>query len=191
MGGTRGLRTRLCLKCTEVTPHRTLYARTTTEGRRRWLQLFWACTRCGSLNHVVLPTYRLERASSPLPSTLAVAIVNALQEGPLDMNGLVLALRLRRVLGITHVFNSEVALAVGFLKGRSVVSEESKDYTAKTLEYLRAQSAESEHLGACPVESKRVLVSLYAQKQRTPGHGMRLVPAGVFCLVCGYRRIHL
>lgn len=191
MGNVRGLRTRLCLKCTEVTPHRTLYVRTTIDGKRRWLQLFWACTRCGSLNHVVLPTYWLERASSPMPSALAIAVVNALEEGSLDIDELVLALRRKRASGVSHVFNSEVALALGFLKGRGVVSEESRDCTARTLECLRAQSAESKHLGVCPTESKRALASLYAQKQRRPTHGMRLVPAGVFCLSCQYHRINL
>ena len=190
MGNVRGLRTRLCPKCTEVTPHRTLYARTTTDGKRKWLQLFWACTRCGSLNHIVLPTYRLERASSPLPSALPVAVVSALEEGPLDIDELVMALRQKRVPGVGHVFNSEVALAIEFLKGRGVVSEESRDYTARVLEYLRAQSAASKHLGVCPMESKRALVSLYAQKQKD-ANGMRLIPVGVFCLVCQYHRIDL
>ena len=191
MSNVRGLRTRLCLKCTEVTPHRTLYVRTTILGKRRWLQLFWVCTRCGSLNHVVLPTYRLERASSSIPSALTVAVVNALERGPLDIDDLVLTLRRKRTPGVSHVFNTEVAPALGFLKGRGVVSEESRDCTARTLECLRAQSAESKHLGVCPAESKRSLVSLYAQKQDKSTHGMRLVPVGVFCTSCQYHRIDL
>lgn len=191
MGNVRGLRTRLCLKCTEVMPHRTLYVRATIDGKRSWIQLFWACTKCGSLNHVVLPTYRLERASSPIPSALAVTIVNALQEGPLDIDELVLTLRRKGVPGISHIFNSEVALAIEFLKGRGAVSEESRDCTERVLEHLRAQSAGSRHLGVCPAESKRALVSLYAQRQKKPAHGMRLVPIGAFCLNCQYNRIGL
>ena len=191
MGNVRGLRTRLCLKCTEVTPHRTLYVRITIDGKRRWLQLFWVCIRCGSLNHVVLPTYRLERASSPMPSALAAAVVNALEEGPLAFDELMLTLRRRKVPGVGHVFKSDVALGIEFLKGRGVVSEESRDCTERALGYLRAQSAESKHLGVCLAESKRALVSLYAQKQRRPAHSVRLVPAGVFCLSCQYHRINL
>jgi hypothetical protein len=84
MGNVRGLRTRLYPKCNETTPHRTLFMRTTNNGKRKWLQLFWSCTKCASLNHVVLHAYRLERASFPLPSALTVAVVNSLEEGPLD-----------------------------------------------------------------------------------------------------------
>ena len=191
MSNVRGLRTRLCLKCTEVTPHRTLYVRTTVDGKRRWSQLFWACTRCGSLNQVVLPAYRLERASSSLPSALPLAVVNALEEGPLDFDELTARLRRKSVPGVSHIFNSEVALAIEFLKSRGVVAEENRDSTEKALLHLRVQSAESKHLGICPVESKRALVSLYAQKQKGVARGMRLVPAGVYCLSCQYHRVDL
>ena len=122
MGNLRGLRTRLCPKCQEITPHRTLYVRSTSNGKRRWFQLFWACAKCGSLNHIVLPAYRLERASSQLPSALAVAVVNALEEGPLDFDELITSLRRRHPAGVRHVFNSEVALAIEFLKGQGVVA---------------------------------------------------------------------
>jgi hypothetical protein len=191
MSNVRGLRTRLCLKCTEVTPHRTLYVRTTIDGKRKWLQLFWACIKCGSLNHIILPTYRLERTYSPLPSALAAAVVNTLDERPLDIDELVMTLRWKRVPAVSHAFTSEVALAIEFLKGRGMVSEESRDCTERTLESLRTQSAGSKHLGVCPVESRRTSVSLYAQKQKMPARGMRLVPAGVFCLSCQYHRINL
>ena len=191
MGNIRGLRTRLCPKCQEATPHRTLYVRATSDGKRRWFQLFWACTKCGSLNHIILPAYRLERASSPLPSALAVAVVNALGEGPLDFDELVTSLRRRRPAGIRHIFNSEVALAVEFLKGRGVVAEESMDRTEKLLDILRGRSEESNHLGACPVEAKRALISLYAQRQEGAARETRLVPVGVLCLRCPYHRINL
>jgi RNase P subunit RPR2 len=80
MGNVRGLRTRLCPECKEVTAHRTLYVKTASGGRAKWFQLFWACAKCGSLNHIVLPAYRLERASTPLPTALATEVVNALEE---------------------------------------------------------------------------------------------------------------
>jgi hypothetical protein len=43
MGNVCGLRIRLCSECTEITPHRTLYAKTETDGRTKWFPLFWAC----------------------------------------------------------------------------------------------------------------------------------------------------
>ena len=191
MGNFRGLRTRLCPMCQEITPHRTLYVRAASNGKRRWLQLFWACTKCGSLNHIVLPAYRLERASSPLPSALAVAVVNCLEEGPVDFDGLVTTLRQKRVSGVSGIFNSEVALAVEFLKGQGVVAEESKDCTGRILTTLRLQSAESNHLGVCPAQAKRGLVSLYAQKQSGTSGAMTLVPAGAIFLHCSYQRIDM
>jgi hypothetical protein len=191
MGNLRGLRTRPCPKCQEVTPHRTLYVRATSNGKRRWFQLFWSCSKCGSLNHIVLPAYRLERASSPLPSALAVAVVNALEEGPLDFDELVMSLRRRQSVDIRHVFNSEVTLAVEFLKGRGVVAEESRDCTEELLDVLRGRSGESKHLGTCPMEAKRALISLYAQRQGGTAHEMRLVTVGVFCLHCSYHQVCL
>jgi hypothetical protein len=89
MGNVRGLRTRLCPECKEITPHRTLYTKTESGGRTRWFPLFWACAECDALNHVVLPRYRLESVSSRLPSTLTVTVVGALQEAPLDFQELV------------------------------------------------------------------------------------------------------
>ena len=127
MGSVRGLRTRLCAKCGELTSHRTLYVKTDTGGRSRWFQLFWTCTKCGSLNHIVLPIYRLERVSSHLPSVLAIAVVNALEEGPLDFDEMIVNLRKRHIPGIHHIFNSEVGMALEFLKSRQVVEQESGD----------------------------------------------------------------
>jgi hypothetical protein len=191
MGNAKGLRTRLCPKCSEITPHRTLYARGKSNGKRRWFQLFWACTKCGSLNHIVLPAYRLERASSPLPSALAVAIVNSLEEATLDFDELITNLRQSHPSAIRHIFNSEVALAVEFLKGRGVLAEESRDCTKKLLDDLRGQSEGSNHLGKCPVDAKRALISVYAQRQSGASRKMRLEPAGVVCLRCQYQRISM
>jgi len=191
MGNIRGLRTRLCPKCQEITPHRTLYARATSKGKRRWFQLFWACTKCASLNHIILPAYRLERASFPLPSALVVAVVNALEERPLDFAELVTSLKHRHPAGIRHILNSEVLLAIEFLNGRGEVSEESRDCTEGFLDALRGQSEESNHLGICPVEEKRSLISIYVQKQGGKFRKMRLEPAGVVCLRCQYQRINL
>ncbi|MDG7011588.1 MAG: hypothetical protein JRN11_05975 [Nitrososphaerota archaeon] len=191
MGNLRGLRTRLCPKCQETTPHRTLYVRAKSDGKRRWFQLFWACAKCASLNHIVLPAYRLERASSQLPSALAVAVVNALEEEPLDFDELITSLRRRHPADIRHIFNSEVALAVEFLKGQGIVTEESRDCTEKQLAVLRGRSEESNHLGTCPVEAKRALISLYAQRQEGTARETRLVPVGVLCLRCPYQRINL
>src|SRR3989475_11512165 len=104
MGNIRGLRTRLCPKCEEVTPHRTLYVKTDTGGRSKWFQLFWSCTKCGSLNHIVLPIYRLKRVSSHLPSDLAIAVVGALEDRPLDLDELIVNLRKRKIPGVRHIF---------------------------------------------------------------------------------------
>jgi hypothetical protein len=194
MGNVRGLRTRLCPRCMELTPHRTLYIRATTGGKRRWLRLFWACTRCKSLNHIILPTYRLERVGSPLPSTLTIGIVNALEEGVLDSDELMMKLRNRSPPGVSQVFNSDVSMALEFLKGRGVVAEEGRDSTELLLGRLKAQSMGPGRLAVCHVEldSKgptRSVINLYAQRQLPASRGMRLVPAGAYCLNCGYQRI--
>ncbi len=194
MGNVRGLRTRLCPKCKEITPHRTLYAKTEAGGRSRWFQLFWACKKCGSLNHIVLPTYRLERASHQLPSALAMAVVIALERGPLDLDELIMNLRKRQIPGVSHVFNSEVAMALEYLKGRGVVEEASGDRTERVLDALKTRSTVSNRLGPCPTELNQgvirmALVSLHAQRRATAGHGMRLSPVGVLCLHCQYHRI--
>ena len=190
MGNTRGLRTRLCLKCTEVTPHRTLYVRTTTNGKRKWLQLFWACTRCGSLNHVVVPSYTLARAGF-IVSGLALAVIDALEHGPKDLDELITGFRRSHPAHQRHVFAADLRLALHLLRARGMVAEVDRDRTEESLQSLRASSAGSRHLGACPNDSKRTLVSLYAQKQERSSRGMRLVPAGSFCLDCEYHRVDL
>ena len=190
MGNNRGLRTRLCPKCTEVTPQRTLYARTTKNGKRKWLQLFWTCTKCGSLNHVILPRYTLARAGF-LVSALAMAVVDALERGPQDLNELIASLRRSRTAKERHILSADLRLAIQLLRVRGMVAEVERDRTDEALEILRVSSSESKHLGVCPVESKRTLISLYAQKQTKATRGMRLVPAGVFCPHCEYSRVNL
>lgn len=177
-----------------MTPHRTLYVKTASGGRARWFQLFWACTKCGSLNHIVLPSYRLEHISSQLPTALATGVVNALQEGPLDLDELIMRLRKRLMPDVRHVFNSDVAMVLEFLKGRGVVAEELRDRTAKVLNALRDRTTESTRLGPCPAElshgiERRGLASLYAQRRAASSEGMRLVPIGVLCPSCQYHRI--
>jgi hypothetical protein len=196
MGNARGLRTRLCPECKETTPHRTLYARATISGRRGWLQVFWACTRCSSLNHIILPAYKLEHVSSPLPSTLTIAVVNTLEGGPLDLDELIMGLRQRRVPGINHIFNSEVELAIQFLKARGVVVEETKDLTETLLERLRARAPRSGRRAACPAEPnanpRGSLVTLYEQRKGTAAAEERgFVSSGIFCLHCSYHQIEL
>jgi len=202
MGNLWGLRTRLCPTCKEVTPHRTLYAKTECGGRTRWLPMFWACTKCNSLNHVTFPRYRLESASSKLPSTLTIAVVRALQETTLDFQELVANLRRREIEGVSHVFDSEVAMALEYLKGRGVVREEAGDRTAQTLGALRKQRAESRQLRPCPAEmaqgvARKGLISLYCQRwisitrggQGRTSRERRLVPAGALCIHCGYAEV--
>ena len=194
MPNVRGLRTRLCPGCKEMTPHRTLYVKTSAAGRARWFQLFWACSKCGSLNHIILPCYSLEQAASQLPSALATGVVNALQDGPLDLDELIMGLRKRQVPGVRHVFNSDVVMVLEFLKERGVVAEEPRDRTASVLESLMNRSTESTRLGPCPAElsqgiERRTMVSLYAQRWAASSRGMRLVPVGVLCPGCQYHRI--
>ena len=192
MGNLRGLRTRLCPKCKEYTPHRTLYVKARSGGRPRWLQTFWACARCSSLNHIVLPAYRLERASIPLPRGLALGVFDVLEDGgELDLDELIMRLRKRFIPGVRHVFNSEVGLVLEFLTSRGVVAESTKDRTERVMDLLRAKPADSYRMGACPAESnhsstKGVLVSLYAQRQTGPARATRLVPCGVFCPQCQF-----
>src|SRR2546422_4217798 len=97
---------------------------------------------------------------------------------------------------VHHIFNSEVGMALEFLKGRRVVEEVSGDRTEKVLDALRARSTESKRLGPCPAELSqsivgRTLVSLYAQRSTTSARGMRLVPVGVLCLHCQCHEIDM
>lgn len=199
MGNVRGLRTRLCPKCNQLTPHRNLYTKTESGGRTRWLQLFWVCSECDSLNHVLLPRYRLESASAQLPSAMAIGVVTALADGSLDFGELVTALKLRRVPEVRHIFSSDVAMALEYLKGRGVVGEEDGDRTERTLDDLRARLANSGHLRKCPIEEQqgfaiKSLISLYFERwisaagddHRGATKTRRMVPVGALCLSCGY-----
>jgi hypothetical protein len=184
MGNLRGLKGRLCSRCGTLTPHRTLYARVTVEGKRKWAGLFWACAKCHSLNHVIIPAYSLGRASVMLPSPLAVAIVTTLEQGPLDFNELVADLRRKHPPLPGHIFKTGVTLTLEFLRDHGVVVEKSRDCTEKGLGALR-----SRRLGVCPMESKMTLVSLYAQKQSESTSRPEFVRAGAFCLSCGYHQV--
>ena len=130
-----------------------------------------------------------------MPTPLAIGIVKALADEQLDFDELVADLRRRRPHGVRHVFSSEVAMTLEYLKGHDVVVEEFEDRTKRTFEALRASRTESRR--ACPAEEKlgvigRTLVSLYAQRRtRPPGAGVRLVPIGILCLHCQYHRITL
>jgi hypothetical protein len=181
MGNIRGLKSCLCPKCNTLAPHRTFYVRTTIDGKRKWLQLFRGCTRCRSLNHIIVPSYRLRLISTPPPTELAIVAVNALQGGPLDFNELTARLRARRVPGKSHVFRSEVTLTLEFLRDHGMIVEEQMDVTGKALDALRGKP-----LGVCPLESTKTLVSLYAQKQARNKSRPEFVRAGVFCLSCGH-----
>ena len=185
MGNVRGLKNRLCPRCSALTPHRTLYARTTAEGKRKWTGLFWACEKCRSLNHVVIPAYSLGRASTTLPSPLAVAVVMALAQGELDFNELVADLRRKQPPLPYHVFKTGIMLTLEFLRGHEVVVEKPRDCTERVLQVLR-----SRRFGVCPLESKRTLVSLYVQKQDVAASQPTFVSAGGYCTSCGYHQEH-
>jgi hypothetical protein len=192
VGNIRGLRTRLCHECRAITPQRTLYVKTRMEGRLKWLQTIWACTKCNSPNHIILPAYRIELPSAPLPSSLTIGIVNTLCAGPQDLDELIMTLRKDRPRGVSHIFNSEVLLALEFLKGRGVVTEESSDRTVRVLELLRTKPGGRSRLGVCPRKSfhsgagSRSLVSLYAQKTKEGANITKLVQVGVLCRACQY-----
>ena len=183
MGTVRGLKNRLCPGCGTLTPHRTLYAKTESGGKTKWLQLFWACEACGALNHVTIPLYRLRRMSSPLPSDLAVVLVNALLNQPRDLEELSERMRRGGVDGVPHLFKSDLLMTLEYLKARGIVTEEVVDRTGMVLEDLRATMGGSVHLGTCPKDGMARLVSLYAKRNQ------KLTPVGVFCVSCGYHKI--
>lgn len=183
MDSLLGLKNRLCPNCRARTPHRTIYARATAEGKRKWLQLFWACTKCQSLNHVVVQAYSLTRPPSAHPSLSSGMLIRALESGPLDRNQLLADLRRNKNQGTSHVFQSEVAVALEDLRASGVVADAPRDVTAKALELLRGR-----RFGSCPRDAQRTLVPLYVRK-RSAYAGPRFVLAGAYCLGCGYRRL--
>ena len=182
MDSLLGLKNRLCPSCRARTPHRTIYARATVEGKRKWLQLFWVCTKCQSLNHVVVPAYSLTRPPPALSSLSNGMLLRALDRGPLDRNQLLADLRRNRNQGVSHVFQSEVTVALEDLRISGVVAEVPRDVTEKVLGFLRGR-----RFGSCPRDAQRTLISLYIRK-RAPINGAKFVPAGAYCLGCGYSR---
>ncbi len=136
------------------------------------------------------------------PSALANSVVEALKDGPLDLDELLRDLRRRRTTKSAHILDSDVAMVLAYLRYRGVIIEEAIDRTARTLEVLKARPSKSKHLGPCPPELKqgvvrRSLVSLYSQRlESVPGDRQgssvrqrRLVPVGALCLRCQYHRI--
>lgn len=196
-----GLWTRLCPKCQVIEAHRTLYIKTESHGKSKWHRIFWVCTACGSLNHVTMPVCRLEYVPLELPSPLVACVVEALKQGPKDVDELVRALK-GNCPGVRHIFTSEVRLALEYLERLGAASEQPDDRTERTLEELRARRATSSHLGLCPAEAEKGieakgLVSVYAQRRQKVNRGdeptntgkLRLAPVGVLCVACGYNRI--
>lgn len=198
----RGLRTELCPNCKKLSPHKTLYVRIDSHRRSKRLRLFRVCTACNALNHVVQPTYNLGLVPPELPSPLVTNIVDALRSGPLDFDGLIQSLR-RHSVGIRHVFKSDVAMAMEYLKRLGVVSNQVEDLTERTLAELRSRPSCGRHLGPCPAEAnegiaRKSLVSLYVQRrlQAEGGDGshvgqLRLSQVGVLCVQCEYYRIEM
>lgn len=201
MTHSRGLRTELCPDCKKIAPHKTLYVKIESHRRSKWFRLFRVCTGCNALNHVVLPTYKLESVPSELPSPFVMSIVDVLRGGPLDFDGLIQSLRLRRV-GVRHIFKPDVAMAMEYLKRHGVVAERVDDLTERILAELRARPSQGKHLGPCPAEAgqrivRKSLISMYAQhrlEMEASDGGkhvgqLRLSPVGVLCIQCGYHHI--
>ena len=195
-----GLSARLCPKCSLREAHRTLYIKTESNGKSKWLRIFWACTKCGSPNHVILPIYRLEFIPLELPSPLVACTVETLQQGPKSLDEVVQGMK-GNCLGVRHVFTGEVRMALEYLRRRGIVTEQRNDLTERTLAEIRARQVSSNHLKPCPAEAekgvrKKGLVSVYAQHRLrvnegdgpTRTGGLRLTPVGVFCVSCGYHR---
>lgn len=191
----------MCRSCWRLTPHRTLYAKTESGGRLRWFRLFWACTACNALNHIIVPTYRLNPVNTGLTSPLVQSIVGILKDKPLNFDDVLLSLRAHRV-DVRHVFDSDVRLAMEYLTRRGTVTPGVDDLTERNLAELRAATSESIHLGPCPAEldqgvAKRNLISLYAHHWPLPsGQGVRrshrtYSSVGVLCLRCLYRSVNL
>ena len=136
----RGLTTRLCPNCDRAEAHRTLYVKTESHYRSTWLRIFWACTTCNQLNHVIQPIYRLQFVLVESPSLLISCVTDALKEKPSDFGELVQNLRNHHANDF-QILGSEVALALEYLKARGTVKAEKVDLTERTLAALRARSA--------------------------------------------------
>ena len=173
--------------------------RTTVDGKIKWFRMFWACTGCSSLNHVVVPKYTIVFAPATLPSAFVASIVDALRGGPSDFDELILRLR-KHCAGVRHVFNPDVTLAMEYLKSHGIVTEQTEDVTEKNLADIRARTAGSTHLGLCPVEGGsetkvRSLITMYSQRwpqtdaQGNPASHREYSAYGVLCLSCLYHRL--
>lgn len=196
-----GLWTRRCPKCQLLEAHRTLYVKTESHDKSKWHRIFWACVKCGSLNHVTLPVYRLEYVPFEPPSPPVACAVETLKQGPKNLDELVQTMK-GNCPGVRHVFAAEVRHALEYLKRRGIVSELSNDLTERVLTELRTRQATSNHLRLCPAEAEKgvetkALLSVYAQHRLKVGNAdeptrtgqLRLMPVGVFCISCGYHRI--
>ena len=136
-----------------------------------------------------------------LPTPLSVCTVEALKHGPESVDQLVEALR-GNCPGVRHVFRAEVGMVLEYLKTRGRVVEEMQDLTERAGAELRNRRASSSHLGQCPAEAARGVVtrgvvSVYAQfRQRVAGGDEpirtgrpSLMPVGFLCVSCGYHQI--
>ena len=196
-----GLSTRLCPKCQLREAHRTLYVKTESHEKNSCRRIIKKITKCGSLNNVHLPVYKLEYVPFEPPSPLVACAVETLKQGPKNVDELVQAVK-GNCPGVRHVFGADVRFALEYLKRRGIVSELPNDLTERLLTELRSRQATSNHLRPCPAEAEKGvetkgLVSVYAQHRLKMNDGdeptrtgqLRLSPVGVFCISCGYHRI--
>jgi hypothetical protein len=203
MAHLRGLTTRLCGNCGKMATHKTLYVKTESAGRSKWLRIFWVCLSCNAPNHVVVPRYMLEtKPLSPPPAELVEDVTLALECGPLDFDELMQNLRIGRK-GICHTFNSDVRMALQYLTANRIVTEHKDDLTDRTITEVSAKSRKANHLKLCPDERSRGVetrgvVSLYAQRHTgmNTRPGTRIVKrwfahVGLYCIQCGYLSIKL
>lgn len=192
----------MCPSCAEVVPHRTLYVKIESAGRSKWFGIHRVCTKCLSLNPVIIPRYWLKSVPSELPSQLAWMVVNELKVGPLDCSEIITHLRRARGWSKKHVLKLEVLLVLEYLRKSEVAGEKRINRTMQILRMLRSRSMESKHLGPCPAElrrgsERRSLIALYVQRwtavtrdgRESPIQRKRSLPAGVLCLGCLYHNL--
>ena len=183
--------------------HKTLYVKSESGGKSKWLRIFWVCLNCNSPNHVIVQRYRLE--TKPLSPSAGIVedITSTLEGAPLDFDELTQSLR-RRKNGTGHIFNSDVRMALEYLTAHQIITEEGEDLTDRTIAEILAKSRKANHLRLCPAEASggveaQGVVSLYAQRHAgvegaAPGTQFvkrRFVPVGLYCVRCGYRSIKL
>jgi hypothetical protein len=198
----RGLTTRLCSACGKMAAHKTLYVKTETGGRSKWLRVFWVCLNCKALNHVVISRYRLETKPPSSPTRLVENITSALESGPLGLDDLIQTLRIRNK-DVGHTSNLDFRMAMQYLTTNGIVNENKDDLTERAISRISAKSRKSNHLRLCPDEANkgitvRSVVSLYTQyhqgekvEQGSRPYQRWFAPAGHFCVQCGYNQIEL